>query len=403
MHDAGDGEPHGTSQPGDRPAKVRGRLRWLLTNAQRLAVIAAASVGFFLASMAVGGGNVLLWLASAVVFVGAGMAAHRLNLHHRKNPDQIAIAEVLTVSKPPPKSVIGRCVMRVRVRMFKRAPVDVPFRDRWMPVSRWPSVGQRLPVEVWFSNPRRLRIRWDLFDLGYPRTSSRRLPLPGPSKSRPEHMTPRPRPPSEFEVRVHTQYAEPMASPARPADPSGHTSAERRRSDEPVRTELVDDQLPIPSQRPREDLTVVPDPNSPPAGADDPADEAVGAAVRAAGSIAGMLVVSDLYRSVPFYTDRLAFTIVFAESSSTVLEYQGARILLLRQADFAGVTSRAAFLLIKVPDIESAYSDLVAKGVMFNYRPKVVSRGGDEEIWVAAFRDPDGHGIALSEWRRRRG
>ena len=48
-----------------------------------------------------------------------------------------------------------------------------------------------------------------------------------------------------------------------------------------------------------------------------------------------------------------------------------------------------------------AFTDLVGKGVEFSHRPKMVSRGDEMELWKATFRDPDGHGIALTEWRPR--
>jgi hypothetical protein len=31
----------------------------------------------------------------------------------------------------------------------------------------------------------------------------------------------------------------------------------------------------------------------------------------------------------------------------------------------------------------------------------VVNRGAKLDLWAAAFRDPDGHGIALTQWRNR--
>ena len=76
-----------------------------------------------------------------------------------------------------------------------------------------------------------------------------------------------------------------------------------------------------------------------------------------------------------------------------------ARILLQHMADFSGIDRRVGHLHIQVPDVEAAYNDLVAKGVAFSHRPKMVSRSDDLELWKATFRDPDGHGVALTEWR----
>jgi catechol 2,3-dioxygenase-like lactoylglutathione lyase family enzyme len=230
-------------------------------------------------------------------------------------------------------------------------------------------------------------------------------------------------------VRLHTTYAqegdeydEPPEDPGlrlparpgtvdsgRPADPTRHPGA-RRRSDivdadvvaqHPPAQTIVQQQIPQP--RSATELAVrVKGPRAALPSADEVAAEELSAAV-SAGGLAGMLFVSDPERSLHFYTEMLGFTIVYTTPSSTMLEYQGARILLLRKADFSGVNSRSVFLLITVPDVDSAYHDLVAKGVAFSHRPKEVSRGNDEVTLVAAFRDPDGHGVALTEWRRRRG
>ena len=71
-------------------------------------------------------------------------------------------------------------------------------------------------------------------------------------------------------------------------------------------------------------------------------------------------------------------------------------------ADFSRIDRKVGHLHIQVPDLEAAHTELVAKGVAFRYRPKMVSRSDDVELWKAAFDDPDGQGIALAEWRHRR-
>ena len=43
----------------------------------------------------------------------------------------------------------------------------------------------------------------------------------------------------------------------------------------------------------------------------------------------------------------------------------------------------------------------IANGVEALVVRDTVSRGDEIELWKATFRDPDGHGIALTEWRER--
>jgi len=59
-------------------------------------------------------------------------------------------------------------------------------------------------------------------------------------------------------------------------------------------------------------------------------------------------------------------------------------------------------LNLEVPDVQTAYEELRAKGVEFVHQPRVVSRGEDLELWAATLRDPDGHAIALTRWELRR-
>ena len=48
--------------------------------------------------------------------------------------------------------------------------------------------------------------------------------------------------------------------------------------------------------------------------------------------------------------------------------------------------------------MQAAYDELLLQGVEFVHRPRPVSRYEQLELWSAAFRDPDGHGIALTRW-----
>ncbi|HKT04597.1 MAG TPA: VOC family protein, partial [Rugosimonospora sp.] len=110
------------------------------------------------------------------------------------------------------------------------------------------------------------------------------------------------------------------------------------------------------------------------------------------------LFVSNLGRSVAFYRDLLGFQQVDVGPGSAVLESGDGRIVLRRVVDMAPVDRRLVYLLLEVPDVLAAYEDLRARGVEFVHRPRAVSRYEQLELWSAAFRDPDGHGIALTRW-----
>ncbi|KAB1902991.1 VOC family protein, partial [Micromonospora sp. AMSO31t] len=130
-----------------------------------------------------------------------------------------------------------------------------------------------------------------------------------------------------------------------------------------------------------------------PAGEDEPAE--------AASPISGIgitLLVTDLDRSLDFYRD-LGFAEVDRGEGNAVLASGPTRLVLRRVTGAAPMSRRLVHVNLEVDDIQSAYERLRGSGVRFTYAPRVVNRGTKLEVWAAAFRDPDGHGVALTQWR----
>jgi catechol 2,3-dioxygenase-like lactoylglutathione lyase family enzyme len=115
-------------------------------------------------------------------------------------------------------------------------------------------------------------------------------------------------------------------------------------------------------------------------------------------SVAVTLFVQDLSQSIIFYRDLLGFSESDAGRGSAVLVSGDARIVLRRVA-MAPVDRRLVQLLLEVPDVDAAYTDLRGRGVTFLHRPRPVGQYEQMTLWAAAFRDPDGHGIAVTQWR----
>ena len=114
----------------------------------------------------------------------------------------------------------------------------------------------------------------------------------------------------------------------------------------------------------------------------------------------GMTVlVSELERSVSFYRDQLGFTEVDRGEATRVLAWHGTRLVLRQATDLGAVRHRLVHLNLEVSDIDSVYADLKANGVRFTSAPRAVEQTASQELWAAAFRDPDGHGLALTQWR----
>ncbi|MFV2021635.1 VOC family protein [Micromonospora sp. LOL_023] len=155
-----------------------------------------------------------------------------------------------------------------------------------------------------------------------------------------------------------------------------------------------------------------PDPPTAPPGATE-ADPMVDLDLDAAGPAAGddgggpvhnvglTLLVADLDRSVAFYRDMLGFYEIDGGDGNAVLASGQTRLVLRSVPEVAPVNRRLMHLNLEVDGLLRVHDELKSKGVRFTYAPRAVNRGALLELWAAAFRDPDGHGIAIIEWRDR--
>ena len=108
--------------------------------------------------------------------------------------------------------------------------------------------------------------------------------------------------------------------------------------------------------------------------------------------------VADLPRAVAFYRDVLGLQFLFeAPPSLAFFDCGGTRLMLTppeREGTFAGQQFNS-ILYYTVADIQSAASALAGRGVQFEQPPHIVARLAAADLWMAFFRDPDGHVLAL--------
>ncbi|HET6211505.1 MAG TPA: VOC family protein, partial [Micromonosporaceae bacterium] len=355
-------------------------------------------------------------------------------------------AHVLHATEPPANTPIGRCELQIVVEAKDLAPAKVKIRDTRVPVAKWPDIGDTLPIRVAIDDPRHVRILWDeVRTHGEEAAEEERFheyvqrivdaelngdpepdddPPPPPQVFRPAtrpdrpRPSPRPRRPAAGSGAAATAVvlAEGAAG-TQPADPDTEPDAAAIRVDAPVVEIIAEDEIPIHDIVPIEGASAVlgVPPDGDLATARDPAAadaQAVADLLAAfpsprpspAGTIHGVgvtLIVTDLARSIEFYRDMLGFTALDSGSSSAVLASGGTRIMLRAVGDMPKVDRRLVHLNLEVGDLDAVYTELLGKGVKFIHRPRAVARGQHMELWAAAFRDPDGHGIALIRWQPR--
>jgi catechol 2,3-dioxygenase-like lactoylglutathione lyase family enzyme len=417
---------------------VQDNSRWHLTDFQRLLVVLAITCAIFLSAISLGSQSIIPLLIAMLLVVGAGLGVFLLGLRLSGRGLVQGHAYVIMVGPPPVGKIVARCDMRLLVDMPGQTQKMVKFRDSSVPVTKWPTVGMTLPVEVSPRNPRQLRVRWENVDPLSVRANpvldaDTELSVPFYTEFSDQEMKaltagipgsptpPRPIEPSAMGARGMAESSDVTESgaageplddysgledaptvrephmilgdeivvpPHLSADLSPDAGARSAEHDLPTRS--------IPQPRPAESLAERRGaaPLSAPAMAEPQAEDDMPA-------MGMMLVVSDLARSLRFYRDLVGFSVIDKGANMAVLGYGGGRILLRQLADMSPVDRRVAHLHISVADVDAAYKDLKDRGVEFVHRPRVTSRGDKLDLWAATFRDPDGHDIALTQWRTR--
>jgi catechol 2,3-dioxygenase-like lactoylglutathione lyase family enzyme len=346
----------------------------------------------------------------------------------------VGLGHVHSASEPPTQYAFGRCELQLVIDAPGLPPRSKKIIEPRVPVAKWPSLGQALPVRVALDDQRHVRVLWDEVPT-HAESAAALADLP------PEYAGPEP-----VEEMLIAQEAPPWADRAPeddfredfpPApdpllDDIGGLAEER----EPVvvhqrpggpkvlEGELVEPMtaapLPLRTPAPRtpveEQLDTMPVesidlPLDEPAPEAPPTPEELAEAIfgpagdepaEVAGSpISGIgitLLVTDLDRSLDFYRD-LGFAELDRGAGNVVLSSGPTRLVLRQVTGAAPVSRRLVHVNLEVDDIQAAYERLRDSGVRFTYAPRVVNRGSKLEVWAAAFRDPDGHGVALTQWR----
>lgn len=122
-------------------------------------------------------------------------------------------------------------------------------------------------------------------------------------------------------------------------------------------------------------------------------------AVGAVGQI--HISVTDVDRSVAFYRDMLGIPLLFQVPGQPMAFLSSGDVRLYLGTPESPEFASRVVLYFTVDDIEAEHERLVALGVPFVDRPHVVHGSGTSELWMAFFRDPDGHHLVLMQERRR--
>ncbi|WP_162908174.1 VOC family protein [Allorhizocola rhizosphaerae] len=404
--------------------------------------VALGTIGLFVISMAAGlGTEAGGWPFGAVGAALVIIAVALLTTASMRGADRTFVAgtvHVQKVSSQPLSNVeFGRCEMTVLVDAPGLPGETVVVRDPRVPVAKWPQVGEPLPALIAVSDVRRIKIQWDRVgfsapygDESYEDESDHNDPYESPYIDDPEELYLHQRDrydDDDDDYGGRSRYQErPYAPDDVDVDDWGVPAAidplpRRRPSPGPLAEthsvavlegEVIPAEVPAPRGGTVDvlDFSDVPEPEKPtPPPPVFGAEEQVlptqpAARPASAGSIHGVgitVIVSDLQRSQRFYHDMLGFYEIDSGPDSVILASGDTRIVLMAAHESAPVNRRLVHLNLEVGDVEAVYRELKLRGVSFIYGPRVVNRGERLELIAASFKDPDGHGIAITQWKAR--
>lgn len=103
--------------------------------------------------------------------------------------------------------------------------------------------------------------------------------------------------------------------------------------------------------------------------------------------------VSNIQTAVDFYGGTLGLPHLYTFGDLAFFDCGGTRLFLSAND---GPVGEPSVLYFRVDNIQSAYDDLLARGVEFETAPHLIHKhdNGTEE-WMAFFPDPDGHLLAI--------
>jgi methylmalonyl-CoA/ethylmalonyl-CoA epimerase len=106
------------------------------------------------------------------------------------------------------------------------------------------------------------------------------------------------------------------------------------------------------------------------------------------------LPVSDVDRSEAFYEKVIGLRKLFRFGDLSFFDCAGVRLLLDKAT---GDIHPSGCLYFRCADIALVVAELEKRGASFQSKPHLIARMDDHDLWMAFFKDPDGHTLALMQ------
>ena len=106
------------------------------------------------------------------------------------------------------------------------------------------------------------------------------------------------------------------------------------------------------------------------------------------------IIVHDLPRATAFYRDILGLPLLFTAGNMAFFDCNGVR-LMLGPASSPELDHPSSILYFRVPDINAAHRRLLEMGVKIEAPPRLIAPMKTYDLWMVAFRDPEGNYMQL--------
>ncbi len=108
------------------------------------------------------------------------------------------------------------------------------------------------------------------------------------------------------------------------------------------------------------------------------------------------LPVSDVDRSERFYETALGLRKLYRYGDLSFFDCAGVRLLISPPEDGSAPKPQGC-IYFRCADIALTVRELAERGVSFESQPHLIAEMPDHDLWMAFFRDPDGHTLALMQ------
>lgn len=108
------------------------------------------------------------------------------------------------------------------------------------------------------------------------------------------------------------------------------------------------------------------------------------------------LPVGDVKRAEAFYGKALGLQKLYRFGDLTFFDCAGVRLLLEKVAKGSRV-ARQGTIYFRCADIALTVKQLAKRGVRFDGKAHLIAKMDDHDLWMAFFKDPDGHTLALMQ------